>query len=588
MLGTFSGLYTSLSGLQTAQLGIDTVSHNISNTNTPGYSRETLAISEATALDVSGSTMVGQVGQGVDVEKIQRQTSGFLNEQYREQNTSLGEANVEQSTLNQVSGIINEPSDTGISHAMDQFWNAWDSLGSNPDQLSARTSVVDSAQTLTDVMNQTAKQLSNLNTSVGNSLSDSVSQVNHLVSQIANVSDQIAKVQQTGNQPNDLMDQRSELLDQLSSLTSFKTSETQVSTGPNKYDQFSLTLTGTPTSGVNAGKATAVTVIDGSKPSGQTQVGTLSLTDANNPSAGVTLSQTVESTDSSGAVTKSQNTYDFSGQGGEIQGYQTSLSDVSNYQSDLDQLAQSLAGTQTSDGTPANPGAMTVTLAGQLDISSQTATNYSNMPVSVPNSTATTLGQYLNTPIGTPLANPTSLPAGSKITVNGLNGLLQLGYSEATPSQGQALFGTSDGKSLTASNINVAISGPQLAAAGRTGSDGAALSGDGTLATLASNVKDAQMSFSSPASSTEKLNGTLSDYLTSAVGQLGLQGQQANNTVTTQQSLVSQLDNERQSVSGVSLDEEATHMVSYQQAYNASAKVLSTINDMLTQLMQNV
>jgi flagellar hook-associated protein 1 FlgK len=175
---------------------------------------------------------------------------------------------------------------------------------------------------------------------------------------------------------------------------------------------------------------------------------------------------------------------------------------------------------------------------------------------------------------------------------------LQLGYSENGP--GEALFTTpvtANGQPITASNITVQLEASDLAA-GTTVADPSAdppvaVSGDGSLATLIANMTSTTMSFPSPSApgvpaSSTQLTGTLSDYLTSVVGQLGLQGQQANNAVTTQTSLVQQLTNEQQSVSGVSTDEEMTNMISYQQAYNASAEVISTINDMLTQLMQNV
>ncbi|MFB5192876.1 flagellar hook-associated protein FlgK [Alicyclobacillus fastidiosus] len=647
MLGTFLGLQTSFSGLEAAQAGINTVSHNISNANTAGYSREVVDYTENQALSLPGvsSSMLGQVGQGANVEQIQRVQSDFLDDQYRQQNASLSQANVEQSTLNEVSGIIDEPSSTGISSALQQFYQSWDTLGSNPSELSSRTAVVDAAQTLTDVMNQTANQLGALNTSVTTSLSDSVTQVNSLLSQIAGVSNQIAQIQQTGNQPNDLMDQRDNLLDQLSQYTTFQTSITPASSGSVSYDQFTLTLTGSTTASGNTSTA-PVTVIDGTQTDFKNDnpptnlVGKLAI-------AGDTGAVKIvpESTTSS-AGTALDGSPDLTGQGGQIQGYQDSLSDVQSYQNELDVLAQSLAGAGTTtlntgwtipasaiNSPPYNsmtftantPGAtaqsaadfvqgltpnngsytipagttvttslggMSVTLQGQMDFSSTTKSEFGNLNIQVPGGSQTTLSDYMN-------ANPTatSLPAGTTVQVTGLNQLLELGYSETGP--GQAMFGSSassNGQPITASNITVLTQASDLAA-GTTAQDPTAatpvaVSGDGTLATLISNLSNNQMSFPSPLTTnggtSSTLTGTLSDYLTSVVGQLGLQGQEANNNVTVQTSLTQQLTTQRQSVSGVSIDEEMTNMISYQQAYNASSKMISTLNDMLTQLMQNV
>lgn len=328
----------------------------------------------------------------------------------------------------------------------------------------------------------------------------------------------------------------------------------------------------------------------------------------------------------------------LSGQSGEIQGYQNSLADIQSYQNELDVLAQSLAGPGTStltsdwtipgdaaDSPPYNTmlvgssgetlsdyvqsltpnadgsytipsgttitttlGAMSVTLDGAMDITSSTPSALDNLQIVLPDGTKTTIGGY----------GQSQLPEGTTIEGVGLNQLLQLGYSENGP--GKALFTTpvtANGQPITASNITVQLEASDLAA-GTTVADPSAdppvaVSGDGSLATLIANMTSTTMSFPSPSApgvptSSTQLTGTLSDYLTSVVGQLGLQGQQANNAVSTQTSLVQQLTNEQQSVSGVSTDEEMTNMISYQQAYNASAEVISTINDMLTQLMQNV
>ncbi|WP_067620119.1 flagellar hook-associated protein FlgK [Alicyclobacillus acidiphilus] len=620
MLGTFLGLQTALRGLETAQAGVDTVSQNIDNANTPGYSRETVDVSDMPSLLISSSG-TAMVGQGSQVTQIQRIQNQFLNAQYQSQNAQLSQATVEQSTLNEVSGIIDEPSDTGISNALEQFYQAWDTLSGDASDLSSRTSVVDAAQTLTQVVNQTANQLSALSSNVSSSLSDSVTQANSLLSQIASVSNQIAAIQQTGGQPNSLLDQRDELLNQLSQYVSFQTQTTTKTVGDVSYDQFSLTLTGM-----------SDPVIDGTQTdfSQSTPPGNLEGNLAISSTGQLEVVPTAQSTLSGTSV--------LSGQSGEIQGYQNSLADIQSYQNELDVLAQSLAGPGTStltsdwtipgdaaDSPPYNTmlvgssgetlsdyvqsltpnadgsytipsgttitttlGAMSVTLDGAMDITSSTPSALDNLQIVLPDGTKTTIGGY----------GQSQLPEGTTIEGVGLNQLLQLGYSENGP--GKALFTTpvtANGQPITASNITVQLEASDLAA-GTTVADPSAdppvaVSGDGSLATLIANMTSTTMSFPSPSApgvptSSTQLTGTLSDYLTSVVGQLGLQGQQANNAVSTQTSLVQQLTNEQQSVSGVSTDEEMTNMISYQQAYNASAEVISTINDMLTQLMQNV
>lgn len=634
MPSTFLGLQTALRGLEVSQAGVDTVSHNVDNANTPGYAREVLDIGEMPSLPLGQDGNTSMVGQGAQVMQIQRIQSDFLNTQYRAQNAALYQANVVQSTLNQVSGILDEPSSSGISAALSQFYQAWDALGSNPSDLSSRTSVIDAAQTLAQVLNQTANQLRQLKSNLQNSLQTAVSQVNSLLEQIANVSNQIVKSQQMGEQPNDLLDQRDALLNQLSQYTSFQVTDTPVTQGGVTYDQFSLSFTGA--------NGKPVTVIDGTK---------TDFSNANPPSnlvsqlaiASDTGAVSIVPWGSSSATSKDSADSALSGQGGEIQGYLDSIADVQTYQNDLDVFAESLAGGGTytlrspwtipasavnsppynsmyvqtssgsvplsewiqsqnlaeSSGTYTIPkgttiqttlGAMTVTLLGPLDLLPQTESDYGNMVIQVPGQQPTTLSAYLSANPGT-----TSLPAGTVLHVGGLNELLTLGFSEN--GQGKPLFtsaATSGGQPITAANITVNIGPADLAAGTTSTTDSSgntvAVSGDGSLATLIGNMANQQMQFPNPLgnSSNETLTGSLSNYWTAVIGQLGLQSQQANNNVNVQTSLVQQISNQQQSVSGVSMDEEMTNLISYQQAYNASAEIISAINAMLAQLMQNV
>ncbi|WP_206831587.1 flagellar hook-associated protein FlgK [Alicyclobacillus fructus] len=632
MPSTFLGLQTALRGLEVSQAGVATVSHNVDNADTPGYAREVVDISEMPSIPQYLGGNLSALGQGAQVTQIQRIQSDFLSNQYRVQNAVLNQANVVQSTLNEVSGILDEPSSTGISNALTQFYQAWDTLGSNPSDLSARTSVIDAAQTLTQVMNQTANQLNQLRSNLQSSLASAVNQVNSLLDQIASVSNEIAKMQQLGEQPNSLLDQRDALLNQLSQYTSFQTQIQTVTQGGVSYDQFSLTLTGS---------AGPVTMIDGMK------------TDFSNGDPPANLVHHLVIASDTGDVSIVPITSDsasssdsvLAGQGGQIQGYQDSIADVQTYQSDLDVFAQSLAGPGTtvltsgwtipaslvnsppynkmeftpSGGTkplslqdfitneglvetngsytiPAGTkiatslGGMTVTLLGPLTVSSATLSNFGNMTIQVPGGEPTTFSDYVNSPV--------SLPAGTVLQNVGLNQLLTLGYSEN--GQGKPLFtssATAGGQPITAANITVAIQPSDLAAGTTSQTDSSgntvAVSGDGTLATLIGNMANQQMQFPNPSSGSsatgsETLTGSLSSYLTAVVGQLGLQSQQASNTVNVQTSLLQQISNQQQSVSGVSMDEEMTNLISYQQAYNASAEIISAINAMLTQLMQNV
>lgn len=563
MTSTFLGLNTAVNGLMAAQNAMDTAGHNIDNANTPGYSRQRVDLVASPSLQQWGlsSNGPGQLGTGVQVQDITRLRSQFFDSQYRNQNQSLGQAQVQQDTLNQVTSIINEPSSTGISNALQNFWNAWDTLQSNPSDVSARTEVQQSGVSLTQTLNQTANQLSSLHGDVQNSLSSRLQQANSYISQIAQLTNQIQKIQPNGNNPNDLMDKRDQLVDKLSQLSSVAVTQSGSS--------YQVSVGG------------AVVVSNG-------QAGTMS--------ASATSPQQIQATyfnTTTQAFDSTQPNTSLTQAGGALQGTLDSLGYVQSYQTDLNNIAQALAGSSTS-----GQGKMNATLVGTWSVAGPTGGGAPTFPVSgtFADGTAFTQGSPVSSytsqnittstnPDGTVVAN---IPAGATVTVYGINGLQQIGFSQT--GAGKPLFTTNPpGQPLDATNISIGLTPPDIAA-GTAVQPGTTLAmpGDGTLAGAVSAVKDATTTFPSPANPTQTMTGTIDNYLQGVVGQLGIQGQTANNDVTNGQALVQQMQSQRQSVSGVSLDQEMSNVVQFQQAYNASAKIISTINQMLQTLLANV
>jgi len=83
----------------------------------------------------------------------------------------------------------------------------------------------------------------------------------------------------------------------------------------------------------------------------------------------------------------------------------------------------------------------------------------------------------------------------------------------------------------------------------------------------------------------EQPTGTFEDYYRAVIGQLGVAGQEARRMVENQELLVSQLQNNRESVSGVSLDEEMVNMIRFQHAYSAAARLVTVIDEMLDRII---
>lgn len=232
---TFAGLNTALSGLEASQAAIDTTGQNISNANTPGYTRQVVSSSELPGLPIGiqpGSGSAIQLGTGVQITDISRVRDQFLDVQYRAQNTIAGGADALAQNLQNVQSTIATSGSSGLQSDMSSFWTAWSDLATDPTSPAAKQAVVDDGQTLAadftavsgqmnTVMNQAQQQYDTLTSTDG--------QVQQDASQIAALNAQIVEANAGGQSPNTLLDERDNLLDDLSGLAQI--SVTQQSNG---------------------------------------------------------------------------------------------------------------------------------------------------------------------------------------------------------------------------------------------------------------------------------------------------------------------------------------------------------------------
>jgi len=219
MLSTFGSLNTSLQTLQTMQLAIQVSSHNVSNANTDGYSRQKAVLTPGqpyTVPSMNRYSPYGQVGTGVTVEKMQRFRDSFLDSQIRQESLSRDSWQVRQDVLQQAEVIWNEPSDTALNNQMSAFWTAWQDLAATPNEAATRANLVGAADDLAVTLNSTYQQFSDLRADLDTQVANHVGSINDLATQIAGLNKQIREVQGIGQQPNDLRDQRDKLLTELS------------------------------------------------------------------------------------------------------------------------------------------------------------------------------------------------------------------------------------------------------------------------------------------------------------------------------------------------------------------------------------
>lgn len=228
-LPTFFGLNTAVNALQAMQQAQSVVSNNIANANTPGYVRETANLVELNPYPPAGDTVLaGQVGQGSGVNTVARQTNAFVNQQDRLNQGTQQKYQTLNQNLVQIEGILNEPSSTSMQNALDQFFQSWQALSTDPTSTAARQAVIAQSQSLTQTFQTVTTQLVQLQQGMAQTVSGQLGQLNTYAQQVYDLNQQIVQIEKFGQQstgtqgpvesPNTLLDQRGLILDKMSQL----------------------------------------------------------------------------------------------------------------------------------------------------------------------------------------------------------------------------------------------------------------------------------------------------------------------------------------------------------------------------------
>ncbi len=221
MRSTFSTLELAKRALQTQHTAMSVVGHNIANANSPGYSRQEV-IMTATGPYTSPSNIrpmkAGQIGTGVSIKSIERQFDRYVSNQWRLENSLLSQWKMKQSGMTQIEAIFNEPSNSSLRMAIDDFWSALQQLAVEPTELSSRALVRQTGITMVDSFKTMDRQLTQVHKDFDEIQKGSVFEINSLLDQIRDVNQRIVRVRAMGDMPNDLMDQRDLLLDRLTEI----------------------------------------------------------------------------------------------------------------------------------------------------------------------------------------------------------------------------------------------------------------------------------------------------------------------------------------------------------------------------------
>lgn len=210
---------TSVSGLQAAQLALQTTEHNIASANTPGFTRQrTIQVSNAAL-----RTGAGFVGQGTHVVTVERVYDRFLTEQINRSQSSTSELDSYYAEVKQVDSMLADP-EAGLSPALQDFFKSVREAAANPSQLPSRQAMISSAQALSARYQSLGNQLAQMYGAVNSEITSTVTTVNSYAEQIASLNQQLGVAQAAGSQSaNDLLDTRDQLVLELNKLVKTRT-----------------------------------------------------------------------------------------------------------------------------------------------------------------------------------------------------------------------------------------------------------------------------------------------------------------------------------------------------------------------------
>lgn len=216
-MSSISSITKAVTGLQAAQKGLQTTGHNISNAQTKGFTRQQLLqsdLSYITNRDKGGYSM--QVGLGVSCDEIRQIRDDLADKRLREEKSVLTYYQKLSSVTNDIEAMFDEPYGSTISTFLDNFWSQAQKLSTTPNGVEERLSFISSAKVLVDKINEVDATITDYQYRLNDNLLTSVKRVNEIIAEISDLNEKVSLNEATGNHANDYRDQRNVLLDELS------------------------------------------------------------------------------------------------------------------------------------------------------------------------------------------------------------------------------------------------------------------------------------------------------------------------------------------------------------------------------------
>lgn len=629
MASSFFGINVGMQGLFTAQTNLSVTSHNISNAETVGFSRQ-YAIQSATR-PLSNSDE-GMIGTGSEVTNIEQYREAYLDYKYWSMTNELGEYDTKNELLSQMELIFNEPSDSGYSTYFTDIFDSLQTLSKNPGDSTSRSALVDSMDSFASYLNDIGDQLITLQREANFGIKNSVDQINFYAQQLATLNNQIGNLELTGKSANDLRDERNRLIDQLSTIINVETKEVEDVNGKKTFrvsingqmlvDGTSANYLETRVRDTLDNPEDSVDLYDvywtngkelylnNSNLSGELK-GYIDIRDGNN---GENFTATIDSINANGTMVVSSPDRTDIPQEGELYVGGTLIRYHSyTYDETLDEMTFDYGFPNTVNGATTtatdvygnpftetvtwdsetqirinNPSDQTLLSSGEITINGETYTytDYAKdagtgeitLQLNVPAATETHIGDdmsFKGVPYYMSQLNEFVRTIAQEFNTinesgNGGTGTQMFTYEGYTGTP--ALTVGSDFSYEAITVLNFSVNEAMLDDSGLIETSAAADAGESAndlILDLIEKRHDTGMF--------EK--GEPDNFMQAVIGELGIDAKQVESFKSGQETLLNLVQNQRLSVSGVDLNEETTNLVKFQQAYDVAAQIISVMNE---------
>jgi len=624
MSSTFFGIELGKRSLIAQNQSIMTAGHNIANADTEGYSRQRVNLRPFDPLyrpDLTREERPGQVGQGIDVQSITRIRDELLDIRISAQENLKSYWETRDKYYTMFERIYNEPDDISIRTVMDKFWESWQELSVYPESQAARQAVVSRGESLVNSVKQRFIGLQGIGTMLNGDIEATVKQVNDYAEQIAIINKEIIRSEAMGDNPNDLYDRRDLMVEKLSKLIN-------ITTDRRDPDEFMVHVDGHIL--VQGAKARSYDVVPLTDNDGYSKV---VWADTRNDASftGGSLGALIELRDVD-LRTEIQNlntvAMNFSDLVNDIHRNSVGANNVTGLDFFVeDPFVANALGNYDRNGDGTEDSTYIFRISGSNELHAQEQTGLAGVMTFSGASGNTEVPYYATDTVETVINRINDSNSEVKAFLDRNNHLVLKAVTAASPDNPDFVIRhvEDSGFFLTGYAGLLAGSGPENAydfnqanavdflaasvregtdgntsgyavapvlnpagymsvnqdirndvlsvAAGKPGHNGVVEAGDGSAAVEIAALRNNPVMIGR--------SRTFDDYFAESVTNVGLKGEQAQTNFLSQHKIMEDLHMLRKSISGVNIDEELADIIKFQHGYNAAAKFVSVVDELL-------